>query len=120
LRAARAPAPTPGPRVFREGNAIRNLDPVKDVAIIKATNPVEHIANIRVPLFSAYGKNDPRVRFDQWLHPRKPPANNTANNIEIMVGENEGHGFRKIENRLEFYRRVEDFLARNMNAPEGA
>jgi hypothetical protein len=36
-----------------------------------------------------------------------------------MVGENEGHGFRKLENRLEFYRRVEDFLARNMNTPEG-
>ena len=36
-----------------------------------------------------------------------------------MVGENEGHGFRKLENRLEFYRRVEGFLARNMNTPEG-
>jgi hypothetical protein len=36
-----------------------------------------------------------------------------------MVGENEGHGFRKIENRLEYFRRVEDFLARNMNTPEG-
>jgi dipeptidyl aminopeptidase/acylaminoacyl peptidase len=35
-----------------------------------------------------------------------------------MVGENEGHGFRKIENRLEYFRRVEDFLARNMNTPE--
>jgi hypothetical protein len=36
-----------------------------------------------------------------------------------MVGENEGHGFRKIENRLEYFRRVEDFLARSMNTPEG-
>ncbi len=107
-----------GPRVFREGNAIRNLDPVKDVAIIRATNPVEHVPNIRVPLFSAYGKNDPRVRFDQWLT-LETRLKQYGKEYEIMVGENEGHGFRKLENRLEFYRRVEDFLARNMNTPEG-
>ena len=107
-----------GPRVFREGNAIRNLDPVKDIAIIRATNPVEHVPNIRVPLFSAYGKNDPRVQFDQWLT-LETRLKQYGKEYEIMVGENEGHGFRKLENRLEFYRRVEGFLARNMNTPEG-
>ncbi len=107
-----------GPRVIREGNAIRNLDPVKDIAIIRATNPVEHIPNIQVPLFCAYGKNDPRVRFDQWLT-LESRLKQHGKTYEIMVGENEGHGFRKIENRLEYFRRVEDFLSRNMNTPEG-
>lgn len=107
-----------GPRVFREGNAIRNLDPVKDADIIRATNPVEHIPNIRAPLFAAYGKNDPRVRFDQWLK-LESRLKQYSKPYEVMIAENEGHGFRKIENRLEFYRRVEDFLARSMNTPEG-
>jgi dienelactone hydrolase len=107
-----------GPRVFREGNAIRNLDPVKDAEIIRATNPVEHIPNLRAPLFAAYGKNDPRVRFDQWLK-LESRLKQYSKPYEVMIAENEGHGFRKIENRLEFYRRVEDFLSRNMNTPEG-
>ena len=107
-----------GPRVLREGNAIRNLDPVKDADIIRATNPVEHIPNLRAPLFAAYGKNDPRVRFDQWLK-LESRLKQYSKPYEVMIAENEGHGFRKIENRLEFYRRVEDFLARNMNTPEG-
>ena len=38
---------------------------------------------------------------------------------EIMVAENEGHGFRKLENKLEYFRRVEAFLETNMNVPEG-
>ena len=38
---------------------------------------------------------------------------------EIMVAENEGHGFRKLENKLEYFRRVEAFLERNMNVPAG-
>jgi hypothetical protein len=36
-----------------------------------------------------------------------------------MVAENEGHGFRKLENKLEYFRRVEAFLETNMNVPEG-
>ncbi len=107
-----------GPRISRENRAIRELDPVKDIEIIRATNPVDHVAAIRAPLFAAYGKNDPRVRFDQWqlLEARLKQHHKP---YEIMIEENEGHGFRKIENKLEFYRRVEKFLATNMNVPEG-
>jgi dipeptidyl aminopeptidase/acylaminoacyl peptidase len=81
-----------GPRIFRESMAVRDLDPVKDIAIIRATNPVNHVQNIRAPLFAAYGKNDPRVQFDQWqvLESRLKQHGKT---YEIMVAENEGHGF---------------------------
>ena len=107
-----------GPRVIRESLAIRNVDPVKEADIIRATNPVAHVQNIRAPLFSAYGKNDPRVQFDQWqmLESRLKQYGKT---YEIMVAENEGHGFRKLENKLEYFRRVEAFLETNMNVPEG-
>ena len=107
-----------GPRIFRESMAVRDLDPVKDIAIIRATNPVNHVQNIRAPLFAAYGKNDPRVQFDQWqvLEARLKQHGKT---YEIMVAENEGHGFRKLENKLEYFRRVEAFLETNMNVPEG-
>ena len=107
------------PRIIREGAAIRDLDPLRDAAIIRATSPAAHVQNVRAPLFAAYGKNDPRVRFEQWqvLESRLKQYGKT---YEVMIAENEGHGFRKLENKLEFYRRVEDFLARNMNTKEGS
>ncbi|MBI5768505.1 MAG: S9 family peptidase [Verrucomicrobia bacterium] len=106
------------PRIFRENRAIRDIDPVREVDILRATSPVNHVEKIRAPLFAAYGKNDPRVRFEQWqiLESR---LNKHSKPFEVMVEENEGHGFRKLENKLEFYRRVEAFLAKNMNVPEG-
>ena len=73
---------------------------------------------MRAPLFAAYGKSDPRVRFEQWqLLESRLQQHGTS--YEIMIAENEGHGFRKFENKLELYRRIERFLARNMNVPEG-
>lgn len=106
------------PRILREYREITNVDPVKDKEIIRATNPVQHIAAMRAPLLAAYGKNDPRVRFEQWqiLEARLKQHNKT---YEAIIEENEGHGFRKLETKLAFYRKVEDFLARNMDTPEG-
>lgn len=106
------------PRVIREYRDLTNIDPVKDKDVMRATNPIHHIASIRAPLLAAYGKNDPRVRFEQWqmLEARLKQHGKT---YEAIVEENEGHGFRKLENRLAFYRKVEEFLARNMNIPEG-
>ena len=107
-----------GPRIFRENRALRELDPVKDIEIIRATNPIDHVAAMQAPLFAAYGKSDPRVRFEQWqlLESR---LKQHGKPYEIMVAENEGHGFRKLETKLELYRRIEKFLASNMNVPEG-
>ena len=101
------------PPVIREGQAIREYNASSDAELIRSVNPVEHVANIRAPLFVAYGKNDPRVRFSQWqiLEVRLKQNNKL---YESLIEENEGHGFRKLENKLEFYRRVEAFLAKNM------
>ena len=118
LEARGAPRSFAPPRVIREGQEIRDLHPVKDADLLRAVNPVAHVQNIRVPLFAAYGKNDPRVRFDQWqiLETRLKQYGKT---YEALIEENEGHGFRKLENKLDFYRRVEAFLTRYMNVPEG-
>ena len=34
--------------------------------------------------------------------------------VEYMVKENEGHGFHNQENRFDFYRAMERFLARHL------
>ena len=85
---------------------------------MRAVNPINHIPAIRAPLLAAYGKNDPRVRFDQWQK-LESRLKQHGKEFEAIVEENEGHGFRKLENKLAFYAKVEAFLGRNMNVPEG-
>jgi len=106
------------PRILDEARSITNLDPVKDADRMRAVNPINHIEAIRAPLLAAYGKNDPRVRFDQWQK-LESRLQQHRKEFEAIIEENEGHGFRKLENKLAFYAKVEAFLERNMNVPEG-
>jgi len=39
---------------------------------------------------------------------------------ELMIKKDEGHGFRKTENQLDFYGRVESFLAENLGPAKSA
>jgi dipeptidyl aminopeptidase/acylaminoacyl peptidase len=90
-------------------------DPVKDEALLKQVSPVFHAARIRAPLLVAQGANDPRVKkaeSDQIVQALRQRG--VA--VEYIVKENEGHGFRNEENRFEFYRRVEGFLARHLGS----
>ena len=87
--------------------------PKKDNALLKAISPFFHIDKIKAPLLIVHGANDPRVKkaeSDQivsGLHKRgiKPI---------YMVKYNEGHGFRLEENRIEFYRLMEQFLEEHL------
>ncbi len=106
------------PRLLRDFLRMTRFDAAQDGERIKATNPVNFIDRIQAPLLSAYGKNDPRVRLEHGatLDGRMKRHGKPH---EYVVEEGEGHGFRNIESRVAFYRRVEKFLAQHMDAPTG-
>lgn len=86
-------------------------DPEKDKEQLAATSPALHADQIRVPLFIAQGANDPRVNkaeSDQMVEALKA----RGVDVEYMVKDNEGHGFHNQENRFDFYRAMETFLAK--------
>lgn len=88
-------------------------DPEKDKELMTAASPVFHIDKIKAPLFIAQGANDPRVNkaeSDQVVEALKKRG------IEVpyMVKDNEGHGFANEENRFDFYRAMEKFLAKHL------
>ncbi|MCW5548288.1 MAG: S9 family peptidase [Opitutaceae bacterium] len=87
----------------------------RDPAMLKERSPVEHVANIRVPSFHAYGRNDPRVRFENWeVLERELKRHNKP--YEVQIETKEGHGFEKEEAALKFYGAVEQFLTKHMPA----
>jgi len=84
-------------------------DPVKDSLMMREASPVFHVDKIKVPLFIAQGATDPRVNkaeSDQVVEALK------ARGVEVqyLVKDNEGHGFRNEENRFEFYEAMDKFL----------
>jgi dipeptidyl aminopeptidase/acylaminoacyl peptidase len=84
-------------------------DPVADADLLRARSPLFSADKIKIPLLIGQGANDPRVKqaeSEQIVAALK--ANEQY--VEYVVYEDEGHGFARPENRLDFYSRSEKFL----------
>ncbi len=89
----------------------------EDSARMAATSPALNADKITSPLFIAQGANDPRVvksESDQMVEAMKA----RGVEVEYMVKDNEGHGFRNQENKFDFYRAMESFLATHIGAKD--
>ena len=89
-------------------------NPETDREQLAATSPALHADRIEVPLFIAQGANDPRVNkaeSDQMV----AALRERGVEVEYMVKEDEGHGFSQEENRFDFYRAMEAFLAKHLS-----
>jgi dipeptidyl aminopeptidase/acylaminoacyl peptidase len=88
-------------------------NPEVDSALFVSASPVFHADKIVAPLFVAQGKMDPRVNIaesDQMVDAMKK----RGIDVEYLVKDNEGHGFRNQENRFDFYGAMEKFLAKHL------
>jgi len=80
---------------------------------MREASPVFHADKIVAPLFVAQGKNDPRVNVDE-SDQMVEALRARGVEVEYMVKDNEGHGFRNEENRFDFYRSMEKFLQEHL------
>ena len=86
-------------------------DPVQDSVMLRKYSPFYHVDKIKVPVLIAQGKRDPKVNINETaLLVSRLKARGI--NVEYMVKDNEGHGFKKEENRFEFYRAMEKFFGK--------
>ncbi len=88
-------------------------DPDKDKDRLTATSPALHADRIKTPLFIAQGARDPRVNkaeSDQVVEALKK----RGVEVQYLVKDNEGHGFRNEENQLEFYSAMESFFSSHL------
>jgi dipeptidyl aminopeptidase/acylaminoacyl peptidase len=86
-------------------------DPLKDSAFLYQISPLNHVDNIKHPLFVYQGKNDPRVPASEA---EQIVAAARAKNIpvEYILLPDEGHGISKRENRVKVYTAIVNFLDR--------
>lgn len=82
-----------------------------DMAALAQFSPTTRVADLRVPVMLAHGKDDQTANFNQFkamvgaLEAQGRPA-------EVFAVPGEGHGFVNPDNRAEMYRRVQLFLDR--------
>jgi dipeptidyl aminopeptidase/acylaminoacyl peptidase len=88
-------------------------DAENDEALNKKISPLFHADKVKAPLIIAQGANDPRVNIkesDQMVEAMR----GKGLKVDYIVYTDEGHGFARPNNRLDFYGRVDEFLAKHL------
>jgi dipeptidyl aminopeptidase/acylaminoacyl peptidase len=81
----------------------------EDREFLESISPTNNIENIASPLLVLHGANDPRVPVGEAEQIAETAAEQGVP-VEKLIFEDEGHGFTKLENRIEAYTTVADFL----------
>ena len=91
-------------------------DPVKDADRLAMASPLKRVAEIKIPLLVAHGGVDRRVPI---AHSREfvAAARRAGVRVEQVDYPDQGHGLFKPANQLDFYGRLERFLAESLLAP---
>jgi dipeptidyl aminopeptidase/acylaminoacyl peptidase len=92
-----------------------DLNNPEELKIAKSVSAINNIEKINKPLFVVQGANDPRVNInesDQIVTALR------AKGFELpyMVKYNEGHGFLREENTIDFYKSMMGFFAKNLKS----
>ena len=80
-----------------------------DREFLESISPINNIESIEAPLFVLHGANDPRVpvsEADQLVE----RAREQGVPVRELVFDDEGHGFSKLENRVQAYTEIVEFL----------
>ncbi|MFB6256158.1 MAG: alpha/beta hydrolase family protein, partial [Haloplanus sp.] len=86
-----------------------------DREMLESISPINHVGDIAAPLFVLHGENDPRVPVSE-AHRIVEGAREAGVPVRELIFEDEGHGFTKLENRIDAYTAVVEFLDTHLGA----
>ncbi len=90
-----------------------DIDDPDDRAFFREISPITHVENVEAPVMVIHGANDPRdpvTESDQFVR----AVRERGGWVEYLRFPDEGHGIRKLGNRITAYRRVAEFLERTL------
>lgn len=88
-------------------------DNPKDQPILTRASPLFEADKIKIPMLIGQGANDPRVKQAEAEQIVDAISKHGGSAIYVLYAD-EGHGFARPENRLDFMARTEKFLADNL------
>ena len=95
--------------VLQQSDLATMGDVVKNKALYEDRSPINFIDQIRAPLLLLAGGHDPRCPKSETQQV-VDAIQKRGGTVDSKVYENEGHGFARVENQIDAYKRVADFL----------
>lgn len=84
-------------------------DDPKNRNLFEDRSPAFHVDKIKAPLLMLAGGHDPRCPASETRQVEEA-IRKRGGKVEVKIYENEGHGFSKVENQIDAYKRVANFL----------
>jgi dipeptidyl aminopeptidase/acylaminoacyl peptidase len=101
---------------LREYDLATMGDPVKNKALYEDRSPINFVAQIKAPLLLLAGGNDPRCPADE-AQQVADAVKKRGGTVQLKIYKDEGHGFSRVENQIDAYQRVSDFLKVHVPSP---
>jgi dipeptidyl aminopeptidase/acylaminoacyl peptidase len=95
--------------VLRQSDLATMGDPVKNKSLYDDRSPINFIDQIKAPILLLAGGHDPRCPKSEALQV-VDAIKKRGGTVDYKIYENEGHGFARVENQIDAYQRVADFL----------
>src|SRR6266700_5641997 len=95
--------------VLQQSDLATMGDPEKNPDLFRDRSPFFFIDRIKVPLLLLAGGHDPRCPKEESIQV-VDEIKKHGGVADYKIYENEGHGFAKVENQIDAYQRVADFL----------
>ena len=90
-------------------------DPKKDHDRFRNASPIYFIDRIKTPVQLIAGANDPRCPVSETKQ-AQAELQRLGKTFDLVIYEDEGHGFRKLSNRVDAFKRRAAFLDKHLKA----
>ena len=95
--------------VLQQSDLATMGDPEKNPDLFRDRSPFFFVDRIKAPLLLMAGGHDPRCPKEETIQV-VDEIKKRGGVVDYKIYENEGHGFAKVENQIDAYQRVTDFL----------
>jgi len=95
--------------VLQQSHIAAMGDPEKNKDLYHDRSPIFFVDQIKAPLLLLAGAHDSRCP-DEESQQVVDAIKKRGGKVELKVYQNEGHGFSKVENQIDAYKRVSEFL----------
>jgi dipeptidyl aminopeptidase/acylaminoacyl peptidase len=101
---------------LREYDLATMGDPVKNKALYEDRSPINFVDQIKAPILLLAGGNDPRCPAEE-AQQVADAVKKHGGVAQLKIYHDEGHGFSRVENQIDAYQRVSDFLKVHVPSP---
>jgi dipeptidyl aminopeptidase/acylaminoacyl peptidase len=95
--------------VLQQSDLATMGDLVKNKALYEERSPINFIDQVKAPLLLLAGGHDPRCPKSETQQV-VDAIRKRGGTVDYKIYDNEGHGFARVDNQIDAYKRVADFL----------